>query len=323
MPASALAEHYFSLGAALPPSQTGPNAQSWLLFMEGAYRTWRGQRQRALEVLDRSLAICLDLKFYRRADEVRCARAAVDIFAGSHLLAHDFLQAAEAEAAARDNRRMSLTVVIQQLEGVLLRREAGAAGNLLARAYRLFDAYGRTGHIWLFGVEAALMWLEGDRERATALVERACDMIAEGRPIHNYCINAYLRLAETAVDLFRTAPTAVERQRWGRRAEGACKMVESSARVFPIARPGAALQRGRLEVLSGRSRAARERWRSALALAGKLELPYHEARLHEALASSLPETDPRGSGMIRRQRGSTSSFSYRAAAPVASRLSSK
>jgi eukaryotic-like serine/threonine-protein kinase len=284
LPAPSLAERYFRLGAALPDQQMGPNARSWLLFMEGAYCTWRGHRARAIAALDQALEICVSLKFYRRVDELRCARAAVDIFAGSHEAATPFLDAAEADATRRGDRRILVTVLLQRLECLVLRREPAPAAEILPRAYKLADAYGRTGYIWLFGVEAPLAFCQGDRVRAGDLVDKAVAIVAEGRPIHNYCINAYVRLAETAIALLRTARSADERQRWMRTAERACRTIETAARVFPIARPGAALCRGWLEVVRDRVAEGLEHWLRALPVARELSLPYYEARLHDAIA---------------------------------------
>lgn len=58
----------------------------------------------------------------------------------------------------------------------------------------------------------------------------------------------------------------------------------------PIQKIAADLYRGKLAVLTGKSRQARHKWRKALAAAEQLELPFHEACLHFELGHPLLAT---------------------------------
>jgi hypothetical protein len=79
-------------------------------------------------------------------------------------------------------------------------------------------------------------------------------------------------------------------------ARRACRVVTRAMRVFPIARPSAALHGGRLALLRGAAPPAvvLERWRKAVPLARAMTLPLHELRLHEAIVQLEGEAQRRG-----------------------------
>lgn len=73
----------------------------------------------------------------------------------------------------------------------------------------------------------------------------------------------------------------------------ACLTLTKAARIFPVARPLAALHVGLASLLAGKYRRAIGLWQRGILLAHEMSLPYHQGRLHRALADNLPAGDPR------------------------------
>jgi hypothetical protein len=68
---------------------------------------------------------------------------------------------------------------------------------------------------------------------------------------------------------------------------GACRVLETYARVFATAAPSRWLWSGLYRWLTGRRRAAVEHWRRAAAAAARLGMPYEEATAHAELGRHL------------------------------------
>jgi hypothetical protein len=103
--------------------------------------------------------------------------------------------------------------------------------------------------------------------------------------VHSYCVGACDRLTQTAIEMCQAETGTLAKRRTRALAEKACSVLEKAARVFPNARPAAALHRGTLDLMR-RPKAADEvfrSWRRGVELSEQLGLPYHELRLRSAL----------------------------------------
>jgi serine/threonine protein kinase len=288
LPASGLAERYFALASAALTRLPDPAAESWLLMHEGTYRMGRGQRERAEAQLDHAIALSERLGYFRRLDESQACRAGVDVFAGRHASALPRILRVEAHATQRGDQQIMAWSLLQRIECLLV-QNAEIPGSLLEKARGLVVGVGRPERIWLLGVEAHVARLAGDHEAALEHGDAAAALIALGPPVHLHCVLSYARLAETAIALSAERGVSPEvRARRERAARRACRTLAQTARIYPLARPMAALQLGYRQVLAGHITKAIRTWRDMLPQARRMQLPFHEARLHAALARALP-----------------------------------
>jgi serine/threonine protein kinase/tetratricopeptide (TPR) repeat protein len=302
LPLRRLAERYFQLAARTAAAAPDPAAQSWLLQMEGAYRTWQGDRTRSIACLEQAISLFAERGFARRLDEAECARVGVDLFAGLHAPALARLEPIEPRARRRRDLQIQCWITLQRVEAHTLRNEHETALEHVRRAKALLPSLSRPEHIWAISFEAYLLHRTGHVERAFQLVQQALALIAKGPPVHSHCVGAYDRVAETAVALASHEPPGQRRRQYVRAAERACTVVERAMRVFPIAEPAAALHRGALQLATrrGRPSAVLRRWHDAIQKADALSLPIQEVRLRTAIIRLLVPDDP--DAAIHRQR---------------------
>jgi len=260
---------------------------------EGAYRMGQGQREAAILKLDRASALAEQMAFFRRFDEAQATRTGLDVFAGRYQEALQRAGQVEAQAGRRGDIQILAWTQLQRMECLLI-QGAPIPRGLLEQARALTGKLGRPEMVWLLGIEAHLAHQDGDRALALERTREAAKLIAMGPPVHLHCVLSYARLAETSIALLAGAPPSQRRELTGL-ARRACQTLARSARVHALARPMAALQQGNLFVALGRVDRAARIWGAAVADARGMQLPLHEARLHQALAQALPPADQRRS----------------------------
>ena len=285
LPIPKLADHYFRLAEAAIAQTTHPTAKSWLLFMEGVYRSWHGQRARAVSCLDRAIPILRNGGFFRRCDEAERARIGIDLFCGLHVGGLAALAALEGRTSRRRDDQIQIWTKLQFAEAHLLQGGIESALDSIDAIRSLLPTAGRPERIWATGLETYLCYRRGDLARSHELATSAMALIAQGPPVHNHCINAYDRLAETAVELLRLAQSADSKKTCAALAREACDVLARASRIFPIAGPSASLHRGLLQLLETRTSQGKviETWRLAAQRAKALEQPYREMQLQAAI----------------------------------------
>lgn len=295
MPARGLAEKYLTLASRSLTEVTDPEAQTWLLQGEAAYRTWSGDRARALICLGAAAEVARTQGYYRRWDEVECARVGLDLFAGYHARIAERLEEVVVRARRRRDLQIQVWTTVQRVEAAVIRGEHEAAQSALNEIEDVLPSSSRPDRIWAYGLAAYVQWQLGAAEAAEQTAREALALMEQGPPVHNHCIDSYARLAEAALLMTAQAGSGSARAARLDLARRACKVLTRAARVFPIARPQAALHSGRLDLYRGRARPAGviARWTEAIELARALTLPYHELRLHQALLGVLPTSDAR------------------------------
>ncbi len=304
IPLPRLAERYFRLALETSRKVRDPAAESWLLLMEGAYRTWLGQRARSIECLDQALALLTEMGSFRHADEAASARIGIDVFAGFHRPAMARLRKVEAQARKRRDLQIQCWVGLQTMETHIIRGDVSAAWSQLEQVRPLVATQGRPEQIWATGFETYLTSLRQDLEAAEELATRAIQLIRQGPPVHSYCASAYDRVAEVVVGLCAIESDKAQRKSRIIRARNACGILDRAKRVFPIVRPAAALHGGRLSLILGRQSvpAVVAGWRAACAVARELVLPFQELRLCRAIISQLPPDAPEATPERARER---------------------
>jgi serine/threonine protein kinase/tetratricopeptide (TPR) repeat protein len=301
IPVQKLADHYFRLANAAHAHSPDPAAESWLVQMEGAYRTWHGKRSRAVDCLERAIALYRQRGILRSCDEAECARIGIDVFAGYHHEVMRRLAAVELQARKRRDLHMQCWVILQRMEAHVIRERHAEGLAEIERARALLPALGRPEQIWSTGFEAYIGLMQRTPDLGEAALDKAMKLIRMGPPVHSHCVNTYDRVAETAVALCARATLAPVFKKRAARARRACATLARAAKIFPIARPAAALHRGTLDILTSRRpiELVMADWRKAAQLARELELPFQELRLVAAL---LAHTQDESAREVDRQR---------------------
>lgn len=293
LPLPKLAERYFRLAGASDRACPDPEARAWLVHMEGAYRTWLGDRPRALACFDVCIEHWRNTGFVRRLDEAECMRTGLDIFAGMHAQAQARLDVVEARGKKRRDLQIQCWTTLQRAEVHAIRGEDDAVLEQVARTRSFGAAVSRPERIWSMAFECYVLQRRGEHDAAFSLLGEALALIAKGPPLHSHCVTSYNRLAETAVALATQEPRGKQRRIYQAAAARAFSVVTRASRIFPIATPTAALSRGFLDLARGRDpRSVLKRWQRAMGTAARLALPLPELRLRLATLSLLDKSAP-------------------------------
>lgn len=144
-----------------------------------------------------------------------------------------------------------------------------------------------------YGLLAVARLRQGAWQEAREAAEMAAYLIAHTPiPTAYYLFEGYAGVAEVFLALWEVSqspsstddpPDRDQRDPLARRAQQACTHLHAFARVFPIGKPRAWLFQGGYEWLAGRPAQARSAWRTSLACATRLGMPYEQARAHEML----------------------------------------
>ena len=170
-------------------------------------------------------------------------------------------------------------------------REPGAASALAALAdlerarERLSDRIDRTESRPVWGSFAAAYLALERRDDAVRAAESGLALFGDARrPTNHRALEPLTGIAEVYSRASAEAWPDRSPAAWRREAERAITQLERHARTLAVCRPRAALLRGRILVLDGRSAAARKLWLRGLAQAERLEMAHDVGALDAALS---------------------------------------
>jgi tetratricopeptide (TPR) repeat protein len=269
-------------------------AESHIHMMLALHFMARGQGPDSIRHAERAISLADEAGYLLRRDECIAVRAAADIVAGRHAAPKNWLDRLAASASRRQDRHMLSWAYFQQTQCLLLGGEAPAARAKLENVTPILPELGRPDQIWYLSLQSSLSMLEQKHDEARQACDRAAELIAQGPPIQQYCIDAYARLAEVRLDLLRLGRGSALGAGHAKAAAAACEVVTAASRMHKVAAPMAMLHRGTLHQLAGRRAKAITTWKAGLAVARTMDLPIVEARLAYAIghASSSPESVP-------------------------------
>jgi class 3 adenylate cyclase/tetratricopeptide (TPR) repeat protein len=167
------------------------------------------------------------------------------------------------------------------------------AAEMLEESPVLEPDYPRTADAILgLGLLAAARLRLGRREDAAWAADATTRLIERTRPMANFNLEGYSGAVEVYLDQWESVAAAgsCAPRELKRRARRACRALDGFARVFPIARPRAALWGGRRAWLRGQAPRAFVRWRVGLEAAERLGMPLEQGLLHAEIArrAALP-----------------------------------
>jgi serine/threonine protein kinase len=295
LPAPKLTEKYFGMAFRALEETPDPANETLLRMIQCVFYTGVGKGELAMAAADAGIAIADLIGFHRRFGECTAVRTGVDIFAGRvHVAQRGMDQLSEA-ARLRNDVQLHAWADLQRLDCLLQMGESQQARDHFLRLRpALPDS--RPEQVWASGLGAFALLRAGDMQGAVEAALQGTQLATAEPPVHLHCVNSLERLLQTLIALCHDDDPAVRanssalRSAMGRVA----KHVKSSARIFPIAEPTAALHFGTLDWLRGKRERAIRTWRAGATRAEQLGLPNLQARLHQTLGAAMkgPEAKP-------------------------------
>jgi serine/threonine protein kinase/tetratricopeptide (TPR) repeat protein len=267
IPLPAVADFYLRRAKGALAQTHDPAVDSYLQLLAGVYQSGAARWQEAREALERGIAIAEQIGFGRRVDELRLGLSNWHFLQGSYREAGRQTALYRTAAIDRGDRQAEAWCRLMrgQVDLVQGSPEEALAGAETVSAFA--DALQRSELIWTHALAAASREQLGRFEEARALAGKALEQILDGPPVTFYCIESYGLTAEVSLRLLARGHGGTEA---GAFARAACRALRAFARVFPSARPRAALHAGTLAALEGRSGRAVVLWTRAHSLAQKL-----------------------------------------------------
>ena len=285
MPIHPLAEAYMRKANEALARAYDPAVDSYLQLLAGVYRSGIGQWQRAQEAFGRGLALAEKLGFRRRADEIRLGLATLAFLQGDYREAHRHTEQPRAPGGREDAQAEAWHLLtLAQVE--IAQGAVEDAAQRTRRAEGLADRLQRSELIWLHALRARTSFLLGHPEEAASSAQKALEHIVAGPPVTFYCVEAYAATAEILIALIGSGVAPAPAARAG-------KALQAFARVFPAARPRAALIAGQLAARQGRRGRASKLYRQSARLAGELQMPPDDIVAHWRLASTVADPGER------------------------------
>ncbi len=268
----------------------------WVLQLRGYYALAHGYWPAAERTLIQAGVLAARLGDHRRRLESEGLLAVSYYYQGEVTRSLRMNQALVEEAAEQGDVQVQILSLLWRVEVALPRGDAvGAQGAVQAAVRLLGQSPSRGEEIPTYGLLALTLWQTGDHSAALVAAGEAAVRIARTSPTLVYAMGGYAGAAAVYLAAWE-ADGQHSPQR--RAAQQACAALRGYARVFPIARPRAALYSGQAAWLAGRPAAARTAWGHALRAARRLGMPYEQALAHAALGHHA--TGPRRAAHLAR-----------------------
>jgi predicted ATPase/DNA-binding SARP family transcriptional activator len=265
-------------------------AHAYSLLCTGAYAAGLARWEQARAALEESMAVAAACGDQRVWEESLTNLVMVAYYEGDLPRHLALCRELEASADQRGDAQVQSWARVEQSMNCLLLGPVETAPALLEEALALVAGnIGRAEEILARGLLALVYLRNADRQRALAAADRVAQLTARAWPTTYFAIHGYAGVAEVYAMLWETA--GADARAMVRAADRACRDLRRCARVFPIARPYAALWDGLRAALSGSADGANALWLAGLADAERLRMPYLEGLLHERLARALGPRD--------------------------------
>jgi hypothetical protein len=151
------------------------------------------------------------------------------------------------------------------------------------------DQIGNGEATWLYGVMAVIAWFRGDDAKALAAADKGAEYLRMTTPFCESTMEGSAGVTQVYLEAWEKAPNDADLQR---KAHSSVKRLSQLVTAFPMAYPRSAIWSGYYYSLNGRMRKARRLWRSAIAAAHRLKMPYEEGLAHFYLGRSASVKEP-------------------------------
>jgi hypothetical protein len=240
---------------------------------EGASAHWTEM----LQGVEEGILLAKQCGDRRRLSELLSLQSMAHFYSGAIQEAKTERKILYNSVAAEDDLQLRCWALIELAEVSLRQGDLERALFLEDAAGKLLGACGRTERVWLKGVRAQTLLEHEEPDRALAAANDALKDCAEGATQGFYALEGYAGAAQTCIELAAKRPRELDVKDSARRA---LKGLALFAMSFPMARPRAALLKGRYALLSKNIKGARRKFALALREAEARGMPYEEGLAH-------------------------------------------
>jgi tetratricopeptide (TPR) repeat protein len=267
--------------------------RGWVQARVAVFRLSFGEWKIAAAAAARACAMAQVVGDLRSFEEDKLMSGLLDANCGRYEAALGHYQAARDASVRSGDRQMSWDADVLRAsvlvragrheEAVVLCRDA------LARFATMDQFSMRSEHMIALGTYAVARLRSGDVVGALDSAAQATTLLWESTPVAYWVLEAIARTSEALFEaLDRSDVIAAIAAVIVERTARVSRVAWRYARLFPIGRPQAFLVSGGLAWRRGQHRQAHARWRDALRVARRLEMPYETARAHAEIGRHLP-----------------------------------
>ena len=287
-----LAERYLAVGLGLLDTLDDPLTSTWLKQSVAWYSCGAGGNwPRAQANIDEALEIARGAGLRRIYDEELLVRS-VTRWPEPFELRASLWATARQSGAERGDTEVQIWASGIGAASTLAAGRADDAINLMEAAIPLFKPGStRTGYVKIYGTLCLAYLRAGRRDDAIQATTRALQAVNEASPILVSMFDGYANTVECCLELWGQGDES-----WAKPTRMALKKMRGLARPFRVARPRAALFAGHIHLINGHHRRATRRWRQALELGTRLDMPYEIARAQAEIGRLLIASDKRADG---------------------------
>jgi tetratricopeptide (TPR) repeat protein len=248
-----------------------PAVDSYLQLLAGVYRSGTAEWAKARHAFDKGIVLAEQMGFGRRNDELRLGLANWHFQRGEYAEGARQTEAHHGGPSGRGDLQAEAWQRLMRAQIDLVQGAFAEALDVARTVEKFAGSLQRSELIWVYALIAAAAERLGRRDQARTAADNALDQITSGPPVTFYCIESYALTAEVYLRLWSSAGKGeATAGALPSRARKACEALTKFARVFPAARPRAALHAGTLALLRGDSQRAMSRWLESHQLAERL-----------------------------------------------------
>jgi tetratricopeptide (TPR) repeat protein len=278
--------------------ESGSDAdRAWVQARVAVFHLSFGEWKTAAAAAARACAMAQDVGDLRSYEEDQLMSGLLQASCGRYEAALGHYQAAHDASLRSGDRQMRWDASVLQAS-VLVRagrheQALAVCRDALSRFATMDQFSMRSEHAIALGTCAVACLRTGDLVGAVESSAQATTLLAESMPVAYWVLEAIARTSEALFGMLeRHDADATTEEALVDRAARVVRAARSYARLFPIGRPQALLAEGSLAWTRGRHREAHARWRQALAVAQRLEMPYETARAHAEIGRHLAPDAP-------------------------------
>jgi len=294
-----LARWYFARALAVAEAHRDLPGRVFVGYSRGVYLIGVGRWAESRQAAEEGAAAARELGDPQESEMIEAALGNLDYYTGDLTGSAARYRALWQAARQRGNAQHEAWGLYGEARSLMLQGDRARAEERVRNALSIFaENPEEVSELICRGLLAECCLDQGDLEQAARHARDAMQLIRRAPPTVVTALQGYAAVARVAVARLAAAPARTMSDPLCREAVQAVRQLRRYALFFPIGRPRARLMSACLLSLLGHRHRAHRRYRSALALAQRLGLPYEEALIHAHLVAVSPAGSREGAGHL-------------------------
>jgi tetratricopeptide (TPR) repeat protein len=251
-------------------------AAGWVFLATGLYNCGIGSWTESQSLLEQTLATFEGLGDRRQWEESCSVIAPTYYYQGKLQISAEYRSKAYASAHERGDHQVQVWGAVGQAVCLIRLGQMDKALSMLELIRPLLGESEDT--VWAYGALALAHWRNGDYDHAREAAEAGAQRLNKFRPTAAQVLEGYVDLADVYLAMWEHADARDTTIRGS--VKQALKALQGFAKTFPIGRPSLLRLQGLYARLAGNPVQADQLWRTSLAEAERLSMPYEQALTH-------------------------------------------